>query len=65
MQMNVSTYSEALISRDQFKAPGGNPSIDTLLSKACLHEQSQIRYPVRAYDPTEDAFETFIDGAGI
>jgi hypothetical protein len=65
MQMNMSTYSEALISRDQLKAYGGNPSIDTLLSKVCLYEQNQIRYPVRAYDPTEEAFETFIDGAGI
>ena len=63
--MNVSTYSEALIATDQLKEPGGNPSIDTLLPKACLHEQTQNRNPVRAYDPVEDTFETFIDGDGI
>ena len=63
--MNVSTYSEALIATDQFKEPGGNPSIDTLLSKACLHALTKIWNAVIAYDPAEDAFETFMDGAGI
>jgi hypothetical protein len=65
MQMNVSTYSEALIATDQLKQPGGNPSIDTLLSKACLHELTKIWNAVRAYDPAEGAFEAFIDGGGI
>jgi hypothetical protein len=65
MQMNMSTYSEASITTDQLKEPGGNPSIDTLLPKACLHEQTQNRNPVRVYDPGEDASETFIGGGGI
>ena len=63
--MNVSTYSEALIATDQLKEPGGNPSIDTLLSKACLHALTKIWNAVIAYDPAEDAFETFMDGGGI
>jgi hypothetical protein len=50
---------------EQLKEPGGNPSIDTLLPKACLYEPTQIRNPIRAYDPAEDAFETFINGEGI
>jgi hypothetical protein len=65
MHMNVSTCFEALIATDQLKEPGANPSIDTLLPRARLHEQPQIRNSVRAYDPAEDASETFIGGGGI
>jgi hypothetical protein len=63
--MNASTCFEASISPDQLKEPGDNPSIDNLLPMACLHEQTQSRNPVRAYDPGEDASETFIGGGGI
>jgi hypothetical protein len=49
----------------QLKEPCGNPRIDTLLPKACLHELTRIRYPVRTYDSSEDASEAFIDGGGI
>jgi hypothetical protein len=63
--MNVSTNSEALIATDQFEEPGGNPSIDTVLPKVCVHEQTLIRNSVRAYDSAEDTFETFIGGGGI
>jgi hypothetical protein len=64
MQMNVFTHSEASITTDQLQESDGDRAIDTLL-KACLHEQTQSRNPVRVYDPGEDASETFIGGGGI
>ena len=63
--MNVPTYSETLIATDQLQEPDGNPSIDTLLSKTCLHALTKIWNAVIAYDPVEDAFETFNDSGGI
>jgi hypothetical protein len=50
---------------DQLEEACGNPPVDTLLPKACLHEPTRIRSPVRAYDSAEDPSETFIDGGGI
>jgi hypothetical protein len=50
---------------DQLNESGGNLSIDNFSSKARLHEQAQLPKPVGAYDPAEDASETFIGGDGI
>jgi hypothetical protein len=63
--MNAFTSSEALMATDQLAESGGNPSNANLLPKACLHEQTQLPKPVGAYDPAEDASETFIGGDGI
>jgi hypothetical protein len=65
MQMNAFTRAEAAMATDQFKESCGNLSIDTLLPKTCLQEPTDIQNPVRAYDSTEVAFESFINGAGI
>jgi hypothetical protein len=65
MQMNAPTCPEALLATDQRKQPGGNPGMDTLVPKARLHAQAQIRNPAWADDPVEDAFGTFIGGDGI
>jgi len=61
--MNPSTRTEVLNETDQGQVHRGNPN--TVLEQSCSKERARSPKPVVPFVLDGDAFETFVDGAGI
>ena len=63
--MNTSARPEVLRETDHVQERRGNPGVDIVLQELCSNEQTPLRNPLGSSVPDEDAFETYVSGAGI
>jgi len=61
--MNASQHTDVLRETDSVKEHLGNPRVDAVPQELCSTPQTPPRGLAGPSD--EDAFETFVDGAGI